>query len=107
MIESKRPSIVGLATNSVLNSVENETPDVSNLVKKADYDAEISGIENNYIATADYNKFTKGIVDNSIKSKSLVDKPDIARLIINAELDKEVATLGKISQIRSRTRQNN
>ena len=107
MIESKRPSIVGLATNSVLNSVENETPDVSNLVKKADYDAEISGIENNYIATADYSKFTKGIVDNSIKSKSLVDKPDIARLKINAELDKEVTTLAKISQIRSRTRQNN
>ena len=37
-IESKIPSISGLATNSVLTAVENKIPDVSNLVKKTDYD---------------------------------------------------------------------
>ena len=37
-IESKIPSISGLATNAALTAVENEIPDVSNLVKKTDYD---------------------------------------------------------------------
>ena len=33
-IESKIPSISGLATNSALTGVENKIPDVSSLVKK-------------------------------------------------------------------------
>ena len=33
-IESKIPSISGLAANSALTAVENKIPDVSNLVKK-------------------------------------------------------------------------
>ena len=33
-IESKIPSVSGLATNSSLTTVENKIPDVSNLVKK-------------------------------------------------------------------------
>ena len=45
-------------------------------MKKTDYDAKISGIESKYITTDDYNKFTKDIVDNSIKSKNLVTKAD-------------------------------
>ena len=36
-IESKIPSITGLATNSALASVENKIPDVIGLVKKTDY----------------------------------------------------------------------
>ena len=39
------PSITGLATNSALNAVENKIPDVSSLVKRTDYDPEISEIE--------------------------------------------------------------
>ena len=35
-IENKIPSITGLATNSALTAVEDETPNVSNLVTKAD-----------------------------------------------------------------------
>ena len=57
-IESKIPSISGLATNSALTGVENKIPDVSSLVKKnkTDYDAKILDIESKYITTADYNK---------------------------------------------------
>ena len=33
-IESKIPSVSGLATNSSLTTVENKIPDVSNLVKR-------------------------------------------------------------------------
>ena len=43
-------------------------------VKNTEYDTKISYIENKYVTTADNNKFTKNIVDNSIKSKNLVDK---------------------------------
>ena len=60
--------------------------------KKTDYDA-ISDIESKYITTADYNKFTKNIVDNNIKSRNLVDKSAIARSINNDDLDRKVATL--------------
>ena len=42
---------------------------------------------------ADYNEFAKDIVDNSIKSKTLVDKSTISGFINNADLDKRVATL--------------
>ena len=48
----------------------------SNLVKKTDYNTNITEIESKYITTADYNKFAKGIIDNSIKSKNLVTKTD-------------------------------
>ena len=78
-IIAKIPNIAGLATNTALTAAENKMPDISSLVKKtttkkADYNSNISDIENKYIATADYNKFTKNIVDNNIKSKNLVDK---------------------------------
>ena len=69
--------------------------------KKTDYDAKISDIESKYITTADYNKFTKNIVDNSIKSKHLVDKSDIAGIINNAELNKKVATLATKAELKS------
>ena len=41
--EGKIPSMTCLATNSALTAAKNKIPDVSNLVKKTDYDAEISG----------------------------------------------------------------
>ena len=68
-IENKIPGITNLATNSALPTVENEIPDVSLLVKKTDYDTKITDIENKYITSADYNKFTKNIVDNSNSNK--------------------------------------
>ena len=58
-------------------------PDVSNLVKKTDYNAKITETNNKYITTFDYNKFTKDIVDNSIKSKNLVTKTDLLQIILN------------------------
>ena len=40
-IKSKIPSTSGLATTPAYTTVENKIPDVSNVVKKTDYDAEI------------------------------------------------------------------
>ena len=41
----KIPSLSGLATNSALNAVDNEIPDVRNLVEKTDYDTKFTEIE--------------------------------------------------------------
>ena len=43
-------------------------PDVSGLVKKADYSTKISNIEKNHFTT-DYNKFTIEILDAEKKEK--------------------------------------
>ena len=75
-MKNKIPSISSLATNAALTAAEKKIPDVSNLVKKTDYDAKITKIENEYFTTSDYNKFTKDIADNSIKRKNLATKRD-------------------------------
>ena len=64
----KIPSLSGLATNSALNGVDNEIPDVRNLVEKTDYDTKFTEIEkknNNdhdhdkYITIPDFDKLTE------------------------------------------------
>ena len=62
-MENKIPSITGLATNSALPAVENKMPNVSNLVKKTNYNTKISEIEKKitdhnhekYITTPEFN----------------------------------------------------
>ena len=70
-----------------MTAVESKIPNVSNLVKKTDYDLKISDIESKYITTAD--KFTKDIVANRIKSEELVNKSVLARFINSVDLDKK------------------
>ena len=72
--------------------------------KKIDCNVKISDIENKYITSADYYKFTKDIVDNSIKSKHLVDKFAIAGFINNANLDKKkkAATLATKVELKAK-----
>ena len=48
-IEVKIPSVTNLVRATALTSVENKTPRVSNLVKKADYDAKVSEMEKNIL----------------------------------------------------------
>ena len=50
-------------------AVENKTPNISNLIKKTDYDAKISNNEKKYFTTSDYNKFAHDILDVKIKEK--------------------------------------
>ena len=58
-------------TTTVLNTktgdVENKIPDVSDSVKKIDYDSKIKDIEEKYFTTFDYNIFTSNILDSKIK----------------------------------------
>ena len=45
MLKIKKPSITNLATTAALPAVKNKIPNVSNLVKKADYAEKIKEIE--------------------------------------------------------------
>ena len=81
-VESKIPSISGVATNSALTPVENKIPEVSSLVKKTNYNTKISEIENRvndhnhdkYIATPEFNT----LVTNVFKAR-LAAQTDLIR----------------------------
>ena len=49
-------------------------------------------IEGKYITTSNYNKFTKEIIDVTIKRKELVYKNDIYNLAINFDLNTKLNT---------------
>ena len=58
VIEYKIPSVINLATTAALTSVESKIPSVSDLVKKADYDAKISEMQKCKDNTKSYHKFS-------------------------------------------------
>ena len=64
-----------------IGEVKNKIPDLSDLVKKTDYDAKISEIEEKCFTTSDYNKFTVGKLNAKIKQKELANKYDISSLV--------------------------
>ena len=99
-IENKIPIINALATNAALIAVKNKIPHVSNLVKNTDYETKISDIETKYITTADYNKFTKDIVVNQMKSKNLVNGSDRSDFISGPELNEEVVKSAAKAELR-------
>ena len=69
---------------------------------KNDYDTKTSDIESKYIIIDDYNKITKNIADNSIKSRNLVNSA-IAGFINNSDLDKKKTTL--VTKVRLKAEQ--
>ena len=74
-------------------------PDISNLVKKTDYDAKTSSIECKCFSTADYNKFTSQKLDTKIKQKELVDECSIVGFINNVDLNEKVKTKAELKTI--------
>ena len=66
-IEGKTLTITGLATTATLNAVKNEISNISDTVRKTDYDAETPDIDGKYFTMSDYNKFTNDILDAKIK----------------------------------------
>ena len=99
-IESKIPSISGLATNSVLTAVENKTSDVISLVKKTDYNTKISEIENKvndhhhdkYITTPKFNTMAAKFFNARLARANLITKKDL-----DTELKKLVIKLLQIN----------
>ena len=115
-VENKIANTSGLVTTTILNTkiskVENKTHSVGVLVKETEYDAKMKDIEGKYFTTADYNKFTRDILDVKIKQKQAVNKSDIDKKLINInkkitsnktkhiEADKKLTDLAKrVAQI--------
>ena len=78
------PRIKNLATTTALTAVENKLPDVSNLVKKTDYNTKVNGIEkkvtdhshNKYITTPKFNTLTSENIAARLVQGYLVTKTD-------------------------------
>ena len=51
------------ALSTKISEVENKISSASGLVKETDYGAIIKGIVEKYFTTADYNRFTRDILD--------------------------------------------
>ena len=68
---------------------------VSNVVKKTNYNAKISGIEAKYFTTSGYNKFTKETLNAKIKEKGIVHKSNISNLVENSDSNTKLATSTK------------
>ena len=81
--KDKIPSITKLATAAALTIVESKIPNVSNLVKKTDYNTKISETENEitthhdhdkYITIQEFNKLTSNNFTARIKQANLASK---------------------------------
>ena len=93
-IESKIPSITGLATNSALTTVENKIPDISNLVTKTDYNTKISDIENK-IPDHDHNKYITTSEFNKLKTENFKGRLKQAALVTKTDFDNKPQRLNK------------
>ena len=89
-----------MATTACLDDVKNKIPDITDLVKQTDYDAKIKDIEDKYLTTSDYNKFTNEILDAKIKNKKLVNKSDISGFMNNSDLNKRIGTLATKAELK-------
>ena len=81
-----------------IGEVENKIPEVSCLVKKANYDNEISDIEAKYFTTSNDRKFRIEILETKIKETRLVDKPSISNLLKKLYLNKKIYNISNKKQ---------
>ena len=84
-VKEKIPSITNLATTTAFTAVESKIPNVSNLIKKIDYNTEISEnkivtvhYHDKYIATPEFNKLIWESFTARLKQANLASKVDIA-----------------------------
>ena len=69
-----------LATKATLTNVENKIPDISNLVKKTDYNTKVTEIENKlnnhnhdkYITTPELNTLTADVFNARLSQANLI-----------------------------------
>ena len=96
--KNKTPYITNLATIATLTAVENKIPNVSNLVKKTDYNTKVSEIENKITTDHDHNKYITKEFDKltsenltaRLKQVNLASKRDVANFVKNAVFDIKV-----------------
>ena len=98
----KIPSITNLATTTTaLTAIENKIPNVSNLVKKTDYNTKISEVDNKVntdhdhdkcITSQEFNKITSEKLTARLKA-NLASQNDIANFVKKTYFDDKLKTL--------------
>ena len=88
------PSITGLAATATLNAVKNDIPNVSGIIKKAEYDTKISYTKKTILLLLIImNLRMIYLFDAKVKEKKLVDESNIFGFIDNFDLYRKVAKL--------------
>ena len=95
------PSITNLATITALTAVENEIPNVSNLVKKADYNTKTNESEkkftdhdhDEYITTPKFSKLTSENFAVRLAQANSARKIDTAVIVKKTVFDKKLKKL--------------
>ena len=83
-LENNILDISNLATKTALTTAENKIPSVSSLVNQTDYNPKITEIEkkltdqnhDKYIATPEFNNFTKDAFNSRLAQANLIKKTD-------------------------------
>ena len=94
MVKAEIPSINNLATNTALTAVENEIPNVSNLVKKADYNTKINETEKK-ITGHDHDKYITTLEFNKLTTESFSARLAQANLVAKTDFDDKLKNLNK------------
>ena len=92
--------ITNLAINNALTVTENKVPNVNNLVKKADYNAEIKDVKDKYFTTSEYNKFMNNILDAKIKTKKIANGSSLNEKIKTLTAKEEIKTLATKAELK-------
>ena len=99
-VKNKVPSITNnLVTSTAGTSVENKSINVTDLVKDADYDAEIKEIKSKYFTTCDFHKFMNDILKTKITSKKLVNESGLNGKIKTLAWEKKIRDKGGTKSI--------
>ena len=98
-VKDEIPNITDLVTTIALTAVENKIPNVSNLVKKTNYNTKISEIENKittdhdhdkYVTTQEFNKLTSKKFTARLAQANLASKNDIANFVKKTDFDNKL-----------------
>ena len=102
-VTGKIPNITNSATTTALTAVKNEILNVSNLVKRTDYNTKNSEIEkkiidhdhDKYITTSEFNNLTVESFAARLAQANLASKNDIAALAKKKYFDDKLKNLNK------------
>ena len=100
-VKKEIPSITNLPTTAALTAVENKIPNVSDLVKKLNYDEKASEIQKKYFTTSDYNKFTSSNLEAKIRQKNVTNKFDLNQKIKTLATKEDIKTLATNSELKA------
>ena len=104
MLKNKIPNITNLATTTALTVVKHKILNVSNSVKKTEYNTKISETENKittdhdhdkYITTQEFVKLTSENFAAKLAQANLASENDIANFVKKADFDGEFKNLNK------------